>query len=102
MKTLIPSLIATAMLLVPVAAPAQGSSCGPRDEVVATLLDRYGENFSGGGLQGERAVYEVWTSDEVGTWTILLTRPDGISCIMASGTDWLPQLDSHVVKGVKS
>ncbi|TFL19189.1 hypothetical protein [Jannaschia formosa] len=102
MKTTIPTLIAAAMLLTPGLAQAQGLSCAPRERIVEKLLDTYGENFSGGGLQSDSAVYEVWTSAEQGTWTILLTRPNGISCVMAAGTDWRPQLERHIVKGVES
>jgi len=102
MKITIPTLIVAAMLFTSGLAEAQGRACGPRDQIVATLLDRYGENFSGGGLQNDAAVYEIWTSAEEGTWTILLTRPNGISCVMAAGTDWRPQLERHIVDGVKS
>jgi hypothetical protein len=94
--------LAAAILSLPLPAAAQGISCGERSEIVDTLLNVYGENFSGGGLQDDSAVYEVWTSEENGTWTILLTRPNGTSCVMAAGTDWLPQLDRHIVKGVPS
>jgi hypothetical protein len=101
MKFAIPITLAAA-LAAALPAVAQGISCGQRDDIVQTLTDVYGENFSGGGLQDERAVYEVWTSEEKGTWTILLTRPNGTSCVMAAGTGWRPQLDRHIVKGVPS
>ncbi|PWJ11441.1 hypothetical protein [Jannaschia seohaensis] len=102
MKTIIQSLIASALLFTPIAASAQETPCGLREDLVAALLDQFGENFSGGGLKDDKAVYEIWTSEEAGTWTLLLTRPNGISCILASGTDWQPQLARHIVKGVKS
>jgi hypothetical protein len=101
MKTL-PFIVGAALLANPLQVAAQGISCGDRTEIIETLIQTYGENFSGGGLQDDTAVYEVWTSEEEGTWTILLTRPDGTSCVMAAGTDWLPQLDRHIVQGVKS
>lgn len=77
-------------------------NCAPRDVVVTRLLDTYGENFSGGGLQNAESIFEVWTSPNDGTWTILMTRADGTSCIMAAGTDWRPQLDRHMVQGTPS
>ncbi len=64
------------------------SNCAARDKVVDRLSGKYGEAFSGGGLRNEESIYEVWHSEEKGTWTILMTRADGISCIMASGTNW--------------
>jgi len=84
------------------AASAQ-SHCAARDKVVSKLSSGYGETFAGGGMQNSKRIYEVWFSEEKGTWTILMTRPDGSSCIMASGTHWregLPGLE--VPKGTPS
>ena len=39
------------------------------------------------GASGE-ALYELFVAD-TGTWTILVTRPDGTSCIAASGESWM-------------
>ncbi len=64
------------------------TNCASRDQVVDRLEMKYGEAFSGGGLRNAESVFEVWLSEEKGTWTILMTRSDGISCIMASGTNW--------------
>lgn len=64
------------------------SNCAARDTVVQKLETGYGESFAGGGLQNAKSVFEVWFSEEKGTWTILMTRSDGTSCIMASGTNW--------------
>ena len=71
----------------PTALSAQ-SSCADRDDLVAKLETRYGEEFAGGGLQNAQQILEVWFSEEKGTWTVLMTRADGRSCIMASGTNW--------------
>jgi len=73
--------------LVPTALSAQ-TNCAERTTVVAKLETSYGEEFAGGGLQNANHVFEVWFSDEKGTWTILMTRADGMTCIMASGTNW--------------
>ena len=64
------------------------SNCAARDQVVDRLAGKYGETFSGGGLRNADSIFEVWHSEEKGTWTILMTRADGVSCIMASGTNW--------------
>ncbi|MDJ1015942.1 MAG: hypothetical protein QNJ35_05470 [Paracoccaceae bacterium] len=71
----------------PTALQAQ-TNCASRDMVVEKLESRYGEYFAGGGLQNQTRIFEVWFSEEKGTWTILMTRADGTSCIMASGTNW--------------
>ncbi|MEM9708382.1 MAG: hypothetical protein AAF871_06270 [Pseudomonadota bacterium] len=84
---------------VPVSAVAQSqSSCADRDRVVERLASGYGESFQGGGLQSESKVFEVWFSEEKGTWTILMTRADGTSCVMAAGTNWRAPLPSDKLK----
>ena len=71
------------------AAPAQANfRCAERDLVVTRLAEKYGTSFSGGGMVNAQQIYEVWASDAQGTWTILVTMPNGQSCIMAAGTDW--------------
>ena len=60
------------------------SNCAQRDIVVEKLEAGYGETFAGGGLQSSNSVFEVWFSEEKGTWTILMTRADGMTCVMAS------------------
>lgn len=62
--------------------------CAARDSVVAKLTSGYGETFAGGGLQNSTRIIEVWMSEEKGTFTILMTRPDGSTCIIAAGTNW--------------
>jgi hypothetical protein len=59
--------------------------CAPREMVVQTLADRYGETRRSLGLAGPTQVMEVFASDDTGTWTITLTMPDGVTCMVASG-----------------
>ncbi len=71
------------------AAAAQAQmACGTRDSVVATLSEKYGEVRRGGGLAGPTAIFEIWASDVTGTWTILKTTADGLTCVMAVGENW--------------
>lgn len=60
------------------------TSCAPRDAVLARLEDRYGEVRQSLVL-GPSALFEVFANTATGTWTILATRPDGVTCLMASG-----------------
>jgi len=63
-------------------------ACGTRDSVVVKLGDKYGEVRRGGGLAGPTAIFEIWASEATGTWTILKTTPNGLTCIMAVGEGW--------------
>ena len=62
--------------------------CAPRAQVVSVLSMHHKEEIRGGGLQGEVAWFEIWTDADKGSWTILMSRADGMACVMASGTDW--------------
>lgn len=83
----ISALAIGAVSLTSVDAQAQ-MACGKRDAVVAKLGDKYGEVRRGGGLTGSTAIFEVWASESTGTWTILKTTPDGLTCVMAVGDGW--------------
>ena len=73
--------------------------CGDRDTVVAALTDRYSEHHVASGLQSDTGLLEIWASESDGSWTILMTRPDGQTCIMASGTHWLERQKPEMASG---
>ncbi len=61
--------------------------CGPRADVVAQLAERYQETRRGLGMTANAAVLEVFAS-EGGTWTVTVTLPGGMTCLLASGQAW--------------
>ena len=87
MRAITTRLCFITMTIIPSVGAAQ-QSCATRDKVVERLSTGYGESFVGGGLQSETKIFEVWFSEKEGTWTILMTKSDGTSCIMAAGTNW--------------
>ena len=79
-----------AALILGLATPAAAATCGKRGDMVTSLEKKYLEQLQVGGLQeveGDKSVVELWTSEETGTFTILMTRSNGISCVLAVGTD---------------
>ncbi len=71
--------------------PAHAGNCPKREVVVDRLTDKYSEQLTAGGLQSSRTAttaLEVWTSPIPGTFTVMLTNANAVSCIVASGTDW--------------
>lgn len=68
----------------PGAAMAQ-ANCAPRDAVVTRLAEKYGETRQSIGLGSNNAVVEVFASGDTGTWTITVTKTDGMTCLVASG-----------------
>jgi hypothetical protein len=69
-------------------ADAEGRPCADRATVIERLESRYGEVRQAMGLNRGNAVVEVFASAETGTWTILVTTPNGVSCLIASGDLW--------------
>jgi len=61
--------------------------CGERAKVVAGLEKGYEETPTSMGLASNGAVVEVLASPK-GTFTIILTQPNGLSCLMAAGDNW--------------
>lgn len=60
-------------------------ACAPRDAVVTRLADKYGETRRSIGLGTNNQMVEVFASDESGSWTITVTLPNGMTCLMATG-----------------
>ncbi len=84
--------IFTAALLFGAAAhapPAEAqTACGPRADIVKRLAEGYSEQLAGAGLQNPRQMIEVWAAPGGGTFTVLVSRADGLSCIVATGDNW--------------
>jgi hypothetical protein len=81
-------MIRLAIIAALVAAPAyaqQAPKCGPRDQVVRNLAAKYGEEPIVVGMNAGGLLYEVYHSPASGTWTALVTRPDGTSCMADAG-----------------
>ena len=77
--------LTAACLCLPLCAAAQTNNCGPRPAVVERLTEGYGETRHAIGLAANNQVVEFWGAEATGTWTLLVTLPDGRSCIVASG-----------------
>ena len=76
-------------------ASAQGAPavCRARDGLLSQLESKYGEvpvaiGVTGG--DGGGALIELLTAQDGMTWTIILTSPQGVSCLIASGEGWRP------------
>lgn len=76
------------------AAPAIAASpiaeiiCAPRTEMLNRLERQFGAVRQGIGLSGPDRMVEVWATERSGDWTLVMTYPDGQSCIVAMGEDW--------------
>ncbi len=70
-------------------AAAQPVPCGDRAAIIAHLAAGYGERPVAIALDARGRVLEVFAAPS-GTWTMLVSTPGGMTCLVASGTAWSP------------
>jgi len=81
-------------------AQAQNGHCADHAVVVERLAERFGESRQSIGLGSDNAIVEVFASMDTGSWTITVTRPGGLTCLVAAGQAYqylnepLAQIDS--------
>ena len=82
------SLIAASVLFLSVSSANAEQFCAPRDKAVVQLEKQFGEFVSGRGLavNGKRMI-ELFVSEK-GSWTVLISDPKGLSCVVTSGENW--------------
>lgn len=64
-------------------------ACTERLALATKLKSLYAEKPIGLGVTAAGTLMELWQSREGDTWTLLLTLPDGNSCIVGSGNGWM-------------
>jgi hypothetical protein len=88
-RALSASTIALAALLAgPTAGLAGPATCGVRAEIVAELTQRYREAPVAFGLANSGELVEVLTNDAGTSWSILVSQPNGMTCLVAAGKEW--------------
>ena len=95
----IAALLAVTLAASPVAVLAQGAQCGLRTKVVEHLASKFGESRHGIGLAANNTVMEVFASEKTGTWTITVTMPSGVTCLVASGEGFEAMAEALPAKG---
>lgn len=61
--------------------------CGDREAIGERLEARFQERPAASGLTDGGALIEVLAAPS-GSWTLLLTRPGGPACVLATGQNW--------------
>lgn len=70
------------------AASAQQTACLAHDKLVQMLDGRYSEKPVALGLEVGGRLFEVFAAKDGATWTMVLTTPEGASCVVAVGENW--------------
>jgi hypothetical protein len=62
--------------------------CHDAQEIARQLGAKYAEAPIAFGLQSNGNLLQVYASGQQGTWTVVSTTPNGVSCIVAAGRQW--------------
>jgi len=62
--------------------------CHNATEIAKQLNSKYDEAPVAFGLQSNGNLLQVYASEDKGTWTVVSTSPQGLSCIVAAGKRW--------------
>ena len=96
MQTVLTTISAAAVYLLNACAPAlaQQPLCIDRSEFVNELSRLYSEAPVAMGIANNGGVVEILSSRTGTSWSIILTMPDGVTCMIAAGENWesLPAL----------
>ena len=68
-------------------APTQ-PQCAPRDALLEQLETSYGEVPAGSGVIHAGVLLEIVITPDGATWSMVLTSPGGISCLVATSEGW--------------
>ena len=83
---------AVAALLGPVGAHAQTKSqtllCDQRASIIGHMAEKYREAPVAIGVTSTGSIVEVLTTGDGTTWTIIVSNPNGTSCLIAAGEGW--------------
>ncbi len=87
-RRLLATAVAAGALTLGFSLPAEATmACGPHKKLTKALTGKYKESRKGLGLVASRRVMEVFVS-ESGSWTLVMTDLNGVSCIIAAGHSW--------------
>lgn len=71
-------------------------TCLPHDGVGPKLRSEFGEKVLGRGVSNDGTLLEIFMAQNDGTFTVIKTTPEGLSCVVDFGDGWqtLNQLES--------
>lgn len=80
-----PTIIALSLIAFPAAAQVP---CAPTEAMLDNLKQRYQEEPQALGLAFDGTLTQVYANTDKGTYSIVATRPDGLSCLLISGDNF--------------
>lgn len=75
------------LLAFPTPALAQ-MACDKRENILNHLKRKYEEVPSALGVANNGGLVELLTTEKGTTWTLIITLPNGMTCLVAAGENW--------------
>ena len=97
-RTLFALSLGLAGLILTPAAGRAAQQCAPHDVVARSLADQFSETRRSIGLAQDNTVMELYAAD-TGTWTLTVTLPSGLTCLVAAGNNFEMTADMLPAKG---
>ena len=82
LRLFVPAMLSIMAPAIP--SSAQTLPCGARERLLGLVIDQQGQARLASGEAAQGATIELF-ADDSGDWTLLLTLPDGRSCLLANG-----------------
>jgi len=70
------------------ASASQHMNCDQRQSVLGHLASKYKEAPVAIGVTNAGGLVEVLSTGDGLTWTIIVSNPDGLTCLLATGEGW--------------
>ncbi len=91
-RTLIALTVAAFLTGFAVTPSVAQSTCAPRTDLARLLSQQHSETPVALGLASNGNLMEVFASNLGETWTLVMSMPNGLSCVVAAGEGWTPRL----------
>jgi acid phosphatase family membrane protein YuiD len=86
-RSILTAIGATFAIIVAATPSMAQTVCGKHADIVERLRSGYEEQQTSAGIAANGSLVEVFASKK-GNWTIIFTRPGGMTCLMAVGENW--------------
>jgi len=83
------TLVLGAALVLASSSAFAAPQCNSRDKVLALLSETYSEAPVAVGVTNNGGLVEVLSTGDGNTWSMIITSPQGMSCLVAAGEGWL-------------
>ena len=82
------AVLALGLLLHAATAVRAQPVCMPHDELTEQLYATFAEAPAANAIANNGALVELFASRDRSSWTLAMTRPGGMSCVLVAGQEW--------------